>query len=258
MINQELFDIDKTPHMIKEAISFIKSNLSNKGEIFVGFSGGKDSIVVAELLKMSKVKHQLYYSFTGLDAPEVIKFIRKNYPECIFLKPKRTFWDLLSVNVVPSDRIRWCCRTQKKEAGWKLPHKFRIMGIRAEEGAKRSSYKRINYFEKLDHYHYYPILNWKEYHVWDFIELKKLKVPILYEWGFNRIGCVVCPYHSEKTGQLHKKYRSHWPKFFDRFEKGVIELYKKRVSQGKIMNYSTAEEYLKAWFLDDSSRWYKK
>jgi len=66
-------------NIIDEAIQFIRKSFGNE-TAFVGFSGGKDSIVTEHLFKLSDVKYELYYSFTGLDAPEVIRFIRQNYP----------------------------------------------------------------------------------------------------------------------------------------------------------------------------------
>lgn len=231
---------------INESISFIQTNVPPNTT--VGFSGGKDSIVTAKLMELSKVPYSLEYSFTGLDAPEVVRFIRKYYPECVFRRNKYTFWRSLSVNVPPSDRLRWCCTLIKKT------HNDQVQGIRAEEGSRRKKRNRINIYN--DRILYFPIFYWEEWQIWEFIEKYKLPYPILYDWGFNRIGCVVCPYHSEKTGQLHEMYRKHWPKFFDRFEKGIIELYNKRVLQGKKMAYKTPQEFLKAWYLDDSSRWY--
>ena len=251
--NLQLWDHD-TP---AEAVDFIRESIGDE-TAFVGFSGGKDSIVTAELMKISGVKYELYYSFTGIDAPEVIRFIRKHYPECKFLMPRKTFWQDLAVNVPPSDRLRWCCTAMKKTAAWKLPHTKRIMGIRAEESSRRASRNRDNHFEKLGHTHFYPIFHWKEWQVWGFINENKLPYPVLYDWGFDRIGCVICPYHSEKTGKLHAKYREHWPKYFDRWEKGITGLFAKRQAQGKKMFYPTAREFLDAWYLDDSSRWYAK
>ena len=71
-----LFDIDTE----EEAIQFIRENVPHG--TYVGFSGGKDSIVTAKLMELSGIDHTLEYSFTGLDAPEVVRFIRKNYPHC--------------------------------------------------------------------------------------------------------------------------------------------------------------------------------
>ncbi len=254
---QAMFDMDKTPQITDEAVSYLKDNLSDEGEIFVGFSGGKDSICTAELFRLSGLPYQLYYSFTGIDAPDVVQFIRKYYPECIFLKPKRTFWRDLSVNVPPSDRLRWCCTSLKKKSSWDLPHKLRSLGIRAEESSKRANRKRTNIWKEKDHVYYQPIFHWKEWQVWDFINKNKLPYPKLYDEGFDRIGCVVCPYHSEPTGRMHKMYRDRWPGFFKKYESAISDLFYKRISQGKQMFYNTPQEFCDAWYKKQSARWYK-
>ena len=253
-VSHSLHLFETVESITDEAIQFIRGIESD--EIFVGFSGGKDSIVTAKLMELSGVPYKLFYSFTGLDAPEVIRFIRKHYPDCQFLMPRRTFWRDLEVNVPPSDRLRWCCTLLKKEASWKLPHTERVLGIRAEESSRRANRGRINCIEKIGHTQYYPIFAWKGWQIWEFIEHHNLPYPKLYDWGFDRIGCVVCPYHSEKTGKMHQMYRDRWPKFFERWEKGIRELWQKRVNQGKQMFHNTADEFLQAWYLDDASRWY--
>lgn len=244
MHNLQLFDID-TPD---EAVDFIRENVPPN--TIVGFSGGKDSIVTAKLMELSGIPHTLEHSFTGLDAPEVVRFIRKHYPHCKIIRKKRIFWRDLAVHSPPSDRLRWCCTLLKKTDA------DQVQGIRAEEGSKRSGRPRINKWKGRTLY--YPILYWKEWQVWDFIKDHNLAYPPLYDWGFDRIGCVVCPYHSEKTGRMHQMYREKWPWFFDRWERGISELFVKRQKQGKKMYYPSAREFLDAWYLDDSARWYAK
>jgi len=231
-----------------EAIKWITHNVPD--DISVGFSGGKDSIVTAQLMLLAQKPHRLEYSFTGLDPPEIVRFIRHEYPHCQILRKKRTFWRDLSVHTPPSDRLRWCCTLLKKT------NENQVQGIRAEEGTRRAKRNRIN--EYRGRTTYYPILHWKEWEIWEFIARWHLKYPPLYDWGFARIGCVVCPYHSEKTGTLHAKYRERWPWFFERFEREISKLYYKRIAQGKTMYYPTPQEFLSAWYLDDASRWYAK
>ncbi len=261
--NLPLFEIDTLDYIESESINFIQENLSEKGEIFVGFSGGKDSIVTAKLMELSGVDYKLFHSFTGIDAPEIVRFIRKNYPDCEIIKGKRRYWTDLSVNCPPSDKLRWCCNVCKKKPTFFYPHYHRVLGIRREESPKRKNVQRIEPFyfhwkkqNKIRYMKYHPILHWKEWHIWDFIFKYSLEYPDMYNEGFDRIGCVICPYHSEKTGKLHKLYRDRWPYFFTRFEKEICKLYYKRVSQGKIMHYSTPEEFLKNWYLDKTARWY--
>ena len=248
----------ETDEVVEESIAFVRENLSDKGEIFVGFSGGKDSITVEKIMSLSGVPYKLYHSFSGIDPPEVIRFIRKHYPECEFLHPVQSFWRKLSVSIPPSGHVRWCCEILRKLPSWGLPHKHRVFGIRWEESSRRASYPRINYKAKIDHYEYYPIAGWNTYHVWDFIHRNKMPYPVLYDQGFDRVGCCICPFHSEKTGMYHKMYRDRYPKHFEKFERTIKELYYKRVEQGKKMFYPTPEAFLEAWYKDDCARWYDR
>lgn len=247
------------PEIVSEAVAFICEHEPAEGH-FVGFSGGKDSIVTLELVRMAGVKHQAYYSMTGIDPPEVVRFIRENYPDVIFLKPKRTFWRDLSVNCPPSNQLRWCCTMLKKSPAWGLDYTRRICGIRKEESPKRAAFQRINPYNEVKRgfTEYYPIYHWTEADVWDFIESRSLPYPALYDEGFDRIGCIICPYHSTSSGKMHEQYRERWPKYFELWEKSIEKLYQKRISQGKIMAYPTSKEFLTAWYLNNAARWYKQ
>lgn len=244
-------------YLIEQTIEFLHENLSDKGKIFVGFSGGKDSIVLADLMEQSGLDHQLYYSMTGIDPPEIVSFIRKQYPQCKFLKPKRSFWYHLTRKNPPSNRHRWCCRELKKLPSANIPLKHRTMGIRAEEGAARAKYKQIEYIYTLNVWHYSPILHWKESDIWEYIEERKLAYPDLYDRGLSRIGCVICPFHSSGRGAGHNFYREHWPRFFDLFEKKCREWFAKRQFQGRDMFFDTADEFIENWYRGNV-QWYKR
>jgi phosphoadenosine phosphosulfate reductase len=251
-------NLDSTEALTAEAVAWLRDVLPADEETFVGFSGGKDSVVAAELVRMSGRPHRLFYSFTGLDAPPVVRFIRENYPDCVFLRPSRTFWENLAVNVPPSDRLRWCCTSLKKEPAWKMPHRFRVMGLRAEESASRAGRGRTNHFRtaQTDHFQFYPIFRWKEFHVWEFIAANDLPYAPLYDWGFDRVGCVVCPYHSAPSGKMHQLYRDRWPGFFRVWEKEIGKLWRKRKAAGRNMNHDSPQAFLEEWYKNKAARWY--
>ena len=142
--------------MEDEAIEFICEHEPPEG-YFVAFSGGKDSIVTLELVRMAGVKHQAFYSATGIDPPEVGKFIKQYYSDVKFLRPEMTFWQGIYKKSPPLRKTRWCCDVLKKNHLHKIPLKHHILGIRAEESFKRKEHPRIDFHPKLKEHLYKPI-----------------------------------------------------------------------------------------------------
>ncbi|MDX9798580.1 MAG: phosphoadenosine phosphosulfate reductase family protein [Bacteroidales bacterium] len=233
--------------VVEEAIQFVQENAPPEG-YFVAFSGGKDSICVLEIVRMAGVKHETYYSATGIDPPEVVKFIRKNYPEVKFLRPKINFWEGIYKNAPPLRKARWCCRLLKKDTTLKIPLKNRILGIREEESYSRACRPRIDYHKKLKQYLYKPIFYWKEWHVWEFIEKYNLKYPSLYNEGFDRLGCVVCPFLPSKSMSRIKLHMERWPKIYKTFEHAVTRWFNDKADNKYKQGGQTAKEYIQDWY----------
>ena len=141
---------------------------------------------------MARVQHKAYYSCTRIDPPEVVRFIRQEYPDVTFLMPSMTFWEGIKKKFPPLRMQRWCCDVLKKEPGKIIPLKYRVMGIRAEESARRAARPREDTWR--GQVQIKPIFHWKEWHVWDFIEAHGLLYPAMYDEGFHRIGCIICPF----------------------------------------------------------------
>jgi phosphoadenosine phosphosulfate reductase len=94
--------------MIRESVAFLKENEPPEG-YGVAFSGGKDSIVMYEVVKRSGVKFQTpHYSATGIDPPEVVQFIKKYYPEVKLCHPKDSFYTSIRKWGPPKMVYRWC------------------------------------------------------------------------------------------------------------------------------------------------------
>ena len=64
------------------------------GNVFVSFSGGKDSTVLAHLVHDMYPEVPLVFSNTGLEYPEIQSFARKMGAE--FIRPKMMFSDVIS------------------------------------------------------------------------------------------------------------------------------------------------------------------
>lgn len=61
---------------------------------YLAFSGGKDSQALYHLAKMAGVKFKAHMNLTSVDPPEVIRFVKKNYPDVELIKPKMSIYDM--------------------------------------------------------------------------------------------------------------------------------------------------------------------
>ena len=242
------------------------------------FSGGKDSQVVRQLLNLAEVKHIVKYQWTTIDPPEVIKFIREQYPDCIIERPERTFWQLcLHHGILPTQYKRFCCRELKESRDANC---VTITGVRRQESYKRRLRQQVEIRTRrrhpdfirgtFDEFNMYreshvdciqgkdkliinPIIEWSEADVWDFLDYSDLPHNPLYDAGYSRVGCLFCPMASRRS--LHKMEHDY-PKYRAAFIRLIGRIRAKRLENGGTDIYGalTDEEIFSAWVNKQSMR----
>ena len=225
---------------IDESIALIRKGeklalaLNPEDGYFVSFSGGKDSQVLLDLVKRAGVKYKAHYNVTTIDPPENVRFIRQYYPEVHFIHPRQTFIKMIEKRGLPTMVARWCCAELKEQndAGNVV-----LTGVRADESTKRSKYNEVaiksNRVEHVDRSKkhtieeieqnehrcikgkdaimIYPILNWTESEVWQYIADNHLPHNPCYDIA-GRVGCMFCPFSNKRQIEF---FEQKYPKYKD-------------------------------------------
>ncbi len=225
---------------------------------YLAFSGGKDSQVIYELTRMAGVKFDAHFNLTSVDPPELIYFIKNNYvwvqkKGILFVnrsdqaiqihKPEISMWKLIPIKLMPPTRkVRYCCEYLKECGGI---GRIVMTGIRWQESSKRSKRKIIEncYKNKMKQY-FNPIIDWTNNDVWDFIKLRKLKYCKLYDEGYTRIGCIMCPMATQR-GRLKEMER--YPKYYNSYLRAFSRMIIHREEKGLKNTWNTPEEIMNWW-----------
>jgi len=168
--------------------------------IEVAYSGGKDSDVILELAKMAKVDFLPIYKMTTLDPSGTTKHCKENGVE--IRRPRFSFLELIKKYGFPTARMRFCCGILKE---YKILNVV-VMGIRkCESKSRQERYKeptecKLYNGAKKNHVEcFYPILEWSDNDVAEFIEHRGIKCHPLYYGNdgvfdvTKRLGCLGCP-----------------------------------------------------------------
>lgn len=230
----------------EEAINHIKKISTGFGpdEIFVSFSGGKDSTVTSNLVLRAfgteKVVH--IYGDTTLEYPESEKYLaefRKCFPQTPILIAKnreQKFDDLCDVVGPPSRVMRWCCTVFKTGAITKKIEQvfgdrkqlLSFQGIRRAESVSRSKYERDSRSSKISKQLVSsPIIDWLDFDVWLYLLSNHLPFNNAYRQGFSRVGCWCCPNNSGWSEFLSSIYM---PEEYKKFHE-MLYSFAKRVGK---------------------------
>ena len=233
----------------------------SRGGYYLAFSGGKDSQALYHIAELAGVQFEGHMNLTSVDPPEVIRFVKKHYPEVELIKPKDSIYNIaVRKQLLPTKTIRWCCEEYKEHAG---AGKVTLIGIRRQESSRRKKRNEVEIdsrkfsgtLEGLDKYReekqskkknkgtnitnateertlgcisgkesllISPLLHWTERDVWIFLN-NVMRVPHceLYDQGFHRIGCIGCPMSNFKQKVLENQ---RWPHVKRNWIKAIINI----------------------------------
>jgi phosphoadenosine phosphosulfate reductase len=208
---------------------------------YLAFSGGKDSIVIYDLAVRAGVEFDAHFTFTTVDPPEVIQFIKANYPAVVWERPKISMFDLIvKKGIPPTRKIRYCCRAIKEMHG---KNRVIITGIRKKESVNRR-YRKLYEQSTLNKKTFYlnPIIEWSDKDVWGYIRNYALPYPSLYDEGYTRIGCVMCPLQSIKGRRMDAE---RYPKFYKAYLRAFDRMLKAKPNY--LWKWKTSEEVMDWW-----------
>ncbi|MFX0123315.1 MAG: phosphoadenosine phosphosulfate reductase family protein [Candidatus Hodarchaeota archaeon] len=221
----------------KEAIEFVERTATKFKRHLVAYSGGKDSLVTLDLIAHSNVVYEIIFSDTGLEYPETlenIKIIEQKYQKRVIVQKNKywNFWERFDQFGPPSRNSRWCCKSAKlspiNEIMENLFSKDEqilcYIGKRRYESLGRSREPRVSKNPWIPkQVTAAPINNWNALEVFLYIHKHKLTkyVNPLYNQGFIRIGCWVCPASSLSDFEIMKE--SH-PALFSKLNQKLLAI----------------------------------
>jgi len=238
----------------KNAINTIRGIVSRNEykdlPVYVSFSGGKDSLVVLDLASASLKQRELraFFLNTGIEFPETVDFVRsyccENKIPLEEVNSGTAFWEQVEKFGPPAKDFRWCCKVCKLasagdlETGKEncsLPPEGRAGNSNSNINGNSVAYLTIDGKRKHESFsrariaatetnpfvpsqlNIFPIRDWEALEVWLYIYWRGLSYNPLYDLGFERVGCWLCPSalaaEYARVKELHPELYEKWNAF---------------------------------------------
>ena len=228
---------------VEVAIMRLKEFEPSEG-YFGAFSGGKDSCVIKGLAEEAEVKVDWHFNISGIDPKELLAFIRENHPDVGLIYPAMPIFKAVVKHGLPRRNARWCCELIKETAG---KGRTVLTGVRWAESVRRRVRRMYEVCRTDDTKMFlHPIIDWTDTEVWEYIHSTNLPYCLLYDEGFKRIGCILCPMASQR---ITKKECERFPKVAEAWRRAAIRLWEDRKAKGSpsVDRWASGDEMFKWW-----------
>lgn len=204
----------------------------------VSYSGGKDSLVSLDLAVKALGDVKMIFNDTGLEMPETIRnveIVSKHYGVDLYIASAGDiFWRSVDLFGPPGKDYRWCCKITKLVPIAKLTKTrwpsgaINILGQRAFESLDRAKSPLVWRNKWIPHMvSTTPIQYWSQLACWIYIFKHRLPYNKLYNEGFDRLGCYMCPSCAlAEYDETRRLYPDLWSKWMN-----VLEIWRQRLNQ---------------------------
>ncbi len=188
----------KAEHELKDLLA------KNQLPVTISFSGGKDSLVVLDLLSSITKDFTAIFIDTGLEHPKTREYVEKLVKDrgvrLLTAPAGDAFEDNFPAFGPPAKDFRWCCKVCKLAPASKvIEEKFPQGTLTAEGNRRLESFSRA--YTELVHENPFvpgqtivnPIRDWTALDIWLYIIWRELPYNSLYDEDIERVGCWMCP-----------------------------------------------------------------
>jgi phosphoadenosine phosphosulfate reductase len=216
----------------RRAVDFLTKVFNEyRKPVVVSYSGGKDSLVTLDLTAQTGVKFYIVFNDTGLEPYETyenVKEVSRRYgAELIVASAGDSYWRAIREFGPPARDFRWCCKVIKLGPITNtLLNRFplgyiSVVGQRAYESFQRARIPRVSVSRWVTKdIVVAPIQDWTALEVWGYVLMKGLPYNKAYEYGFDRLGCVICP--ANELAELDA-VSERYPSIYKRLEEIIRE-----------------------------------